>query len=86
MTSSTGDFCNTFRATDVDNKWMDQNIWIELRKPPFDTLVGATVSYPTDGGWYVYCWRGFRPGETYFFKYFKRDNGKEVQGEGKVTK
>ena len=65
---------------------MDQNIWIELRKPPFDTLVGATVSYPTDGGWYVYCWRGFRPGETYFFKYFKRDNGKEVQGEGKVTK
>lgn len=85
MISNTGDFCNYFHATHVDNINLDPNIWIELRQPPLDGLVGATVSYPTNGGTYVFCWRGFRAGQTYFFKYFKRNNGKEVDGSGNVT-
>ena len=84
MVSTNGNFCNTFQATHVDNILLDPNIWIELRKPPFDDLVGATVSYSNNGAAHVFCWKGFRAGETYFFKYFKRDNGKEVDGKGTV--
>lgn len=85
MQSSNGKFCNTYKATHVDNINLDPSIWIELREPPLDTLVGQKVEFSNNGNAHVFCWSGFLPNHTYFFNYTKRNNGKEVDGSGDVT-
>jgi hypothetical protein len=85
MQSGNGNFCNTFTATFVQKPAQDPNIWIQLMEPPFDNAVGIKVSYSTNGAPHVFCWTGFLPNHTYFFKYTKKNNGFIVQGNGKVT-
>lgn len=85
MQSGNGNFCNTFTATFVEKPAQDPNIWIQLWEPPFDHAVGINVSYSTNGAAHVFCWNGFLPSHTYFFKYTKNNNGFEIQGNGKVT-
>jgi hypothetical protein len=80
------DYCNNFTAT-FHEAGFDPNITIQLKENvSFGTDPGfATVSYPTNGGTYGYCWRGFVASKTYYFMYVKGNNTKSVRGNGSVT-
>lgn len=79
-------YCNNFRAT-FHEPGFDPTITIQLKEDnSFGTDPGfATVTYPTDGGTYGYCWTGFVSGKTYYFQYRKANNTKTVRGAGSVT-
>src|SRR5205085_10028167 len=83
--SGHNDYCNTFRAT-FHEPGFDPSITIQLKENvSFGTDPGfATVTYPTDGGTYVYCWRGFVSSKTYYFMYRKANNTMSVRGNGSV--
>ena len=83
--SGHNDYCNTFTAT-FHEPGFDPTITIQLKENnSFGTDPGfATVTYPTDGGTYVYCWTGFVSSKTYYFMYRKANNTKSVRGNGSV--
>lgn len=85
MQSPTGTFCNTFTATFVERADKDPNIFIALWEPPFDHQVGINVAFSTNGQAHRFCWAGFLPNHTYFFKYTKSNNGFVVRGLGTVA-
>lgn len=87
MTSANGNFCNKFRTTFVQRPDLDKTVWIQLWKVviPFDDPVGVKVAYGADGIWRKFCWNGFNPGATYFFRYTKNNNTFTIRGEGSAT-
>lgn len=78
------DYCNYFTAT-FHEPGFDPTITIRLKQDVFGTDPSFNaVSYPTDGGTYFSCWRGFNSGDTYYFQYTKNNNTKTVRGNGSV--
>ena len=48
--------------------------------------VGVMLLYPANGQQFVYCWTGFIPGATYYFRYTKTNDGYSISGAGNVQK
>lgn len=81
MSSPTGTFCNYFRATHVQDPSADKQVYIQLESL-YEQF--QTASFPTNGGYHYFCWRGFNPQNTYYFQYTKNQNGKQIVGDGSV--
>jgi hypothetical protein len=83
--SGHSDYCNYFHAT-FHEPGYDPTITIQLKQNVVGTDPGfLSVTYPTDGGTYYNCWRGFSPSSTYYFLYTKNNNTMTVSGAGSVS-
>jgi hypothetical protein len=85
MISNTGTFCEWFHSTQVNPADPDKHVyislWLPLNGAPPEQ-VGITVSYPANGAQYVYCWRGFTPGKTFYFEFVHARNGYQISAAG----
>jgi hypothetical protein len=70
--------CNDFKSTYAPGT---SSIKIQL-VDPFTSY--TTVTYPTDGGTWTYCWENTQNSNSAYFKYSKAQDGREVQGTGYV--
>lgn len=81
MISNTGTFCEWYHSTDSTystpknytgsaEKYTYISLWTYTEGGLIEK-VGVSVAYPNSGSQYVYCWRGFIPGQTYAFKFEK---------------
>lgn len=81
MKSNTGTFCMWWHSTDstyntpknytgAAEKYSYISLW-SADSNGYAEKVGITVAFPNTGSQYEYCWKGFIPGQQYWFYYEK---------------